>query len=161
VGRVVDPTAWVAGNYTVEFTTATDWQVVDDATPTPNVIATGTGFAAGQSISFNGITVRITGTPAATDTFEIQPAQDMDMFAMLEELAVTLESSGPTAAAGADFSNRIGEAIANIDQALERTIGVRAEVAIALVAQDIDLHAQCIYPNLQAAAQVFQTHGVA
>jgi flagellar hook-associated protein 3 FlgL len=136
VGRVVDPTSWVAGNYTVEFTTATDWQVVDDATPTPNVVATGTGFAAGQSISFNGITVRITGTPAAADTFEIQPAQDMDMFAMLEELAVTLETSGPTAAAGADFSNRIGAAIANIDQALERTIGVRSEIGARLSAVD-------------------------
>jgi len=136
VGRVVDPTAWVADNYTLQFTTATDWQVVDDTTPVPNVIATGANFAAGQSIAFNGITVRITGTPAANDTFEIQPAQDMDMFAMLEELAVTLETSGPTASAGADFSNRIGAAIANIDQALERTIGVRSEVGARLSAID-------------------------
>jgi flagellar hook-associated protein 3 FlgL len=136
VGRVVDPSAWVADNYTVQFTTATDWQVVDDTTPVPNVIATGTGFAAGQSIAFNGISVRITGTPAANDTFEIQPAQDMDMFAMLEELAVTLETSGPTATAGADFANRIGASIANIDQALERTIGVRSEVGARLSAID-------------------------
>jgi anti-anti-sigma regulatory factor len=40
-------------------------------------------------------------------------------------------------------------------------VGVRAEVAIALVEQDIDLRAQRIFPNLQAAVQVFQTYGVA
>src|SRR3954469_13746735 len=39
VGRVTNPTAWVPDNYTLQFTTATDWQVVDDTTPTPNVIA--------------------------------------------------------------------------------------------------------------------------
>jgi flagellar hook-associated protein 3 FlgL len=136
VGRVVDPTAWVADNYTVQFTTATDWQVVDDTTPVPNVIASGTGFTAGQSIAFNGINVRIGGTPAANDTFEIQPAQEIDMFAMLEELAVTLETSGPTSTAAADFSNRIGAAIANIDQAIERTIGIRSEVGTRLSAID-------------------------
>jgi len=36
-------------------------------------------------------------------------------------------------------------------------VGVRSEVAIALVAQEIDLTAQRIYPNLQAAVQVLQT----
>ncbi|HEY6123162.1 MAG TPA: flagellar hook-associated protein FlgL, partial [Steroidobacteraceae bacterium] len=30
VGTVTNPTAWVAGNYTLQFTSATDWQVVDD-----------------------------------------------------------------------------------------------------------------------------------
>lgn len=136
VGRVVDPTAWVAGNYTLHFISETEWEVVDDATPTPNVIATGADFAPGQSVSFNGITVTIQGTPAVDDTFEIQPAQAIDMFAMLEELAVTLESSGPGGTEGADFANRIGAAIANIDQALERTIGVRAEVGARLSAVD-------------------------
>ncbi len=44
VGRVVNSTAWVADNYTLQFTSPTDWQVVDDTLPTPVVIATGTGF---------------------------------------------------------------------------------------------------------------------
>src|SRR5688572_17666928 len=136
VGRVVDPTAWVTDNYTLQFTTATDWQVVDDTTPVPTVITSGTGFTPGQSISFNGITVAIAGTPAVNDTFEIQPAQNTDVFAMLEELAVALESSSPIAGGGADFNNRIGAAIANIDQALERTIGIRSEVGARLSAID-------------------------
>jgi flagellar hook-associated protein 3 FlgL len=83
VGQVTNAAAWVADNYTLQFTTATDWQVVDDATPTPNVIATGTGFTPGQSIAFNGVSVTVSGTPAINDSYTIQPAQNTDLFAML------------------------------------------------------------------------------
>lgn len=135
VGRVTDLASWVPDNYTLQFTNATDWQVVDDTTPTPNIIASGTGFQPGQSISFLGISVTITGTPAANDTFTLQPAQDLDMFAMLEDLATTLEGGGGVDTAG-EFSARIGVAIANIDQALNRVVGVRAEVGSRLSAID-------------------------
>jgi flagellar hook-associated protein 3 FlgL len=135
VGRVTDQASWIADNYTLQFTSASDWQVVDDTTPTPNVIATGTGFQAGQSISFRGISVTITGTPAANDTFTIQPAQNLDMFAMLEDLATTLEGGGGVDT-GPEFSARIGAAIANIDQAINRVVGVRAEVGSRLSAID-------------------------
>jgi flagellar hook-associated protein 3 FlgL len=136
VGRVSDPTAWVPDNYTLQFSSATDWQVVDDTTPTPNVVATGTGFSSGQSISFLGITVTITGTPAANDEFEIQPAQELDMFAMLEDLATTLEGGPGGGGTKAEFSTNIGAAIANLDQALDRVVGVRAEVGARLSAID-------------------------
>jgi flagellar hook-associated protein 3 FlgL len=135
VGRVTDQSSWIPDNYTLQFTNATDWQVVDDATPTPNVIATGTGFLPGQSITFRGVTVTITGTPAANDTFAIQPAQDLDMFAMLEDLAKTLEGSGGVDTK-AEFSARIGAAIANLDQGINRVVSVRAEVGSRLSAVD-------------------------
>ena len=135
VGRVSDKSSWVADNYTLQFTNATDWTVVDDATPTPNVVASGTGFQPGQSITFRGVTVTITGAPAANDTFTIQPAQNLDVFAMLEDLATTLEGSGGVDTAP-EFNARIGAAIANIDQALNRVVGVRAEVGSRLSAID-------------------------
>jgi len=136
VGRVSDPTAWIADNYTLQFTTATDWQVVDDTTPVPNVIASGTGFSAGQSVSFLGINVTISGSPAANDSFSIQPAQRTDVFAMLEELAVTLETGAPSGINSPSFNTNIGAAIANIDQALDRVVSVRADVGARLSAID-------------------------
>jgi flagellar hook-associated protein 3 FlgL len=136
VGKVTDPTAWVPDNYTLQFSSAADWQVVDDALPTPNVIATGTGFVSGQSITFRGVTVTVTGTPAANDTFNIQPAQKLDMFAMLDELATTLENASFTSGDAAVFKAQIGASIANLDQALDRTVGVRAEVGSRLSAID-------------------------
>jgi flagellar hook-associated protein 3 FlgL len=136
VGKVSDATQWVPDNYTIQFTSPTDWQVVDDTLPTPNVIATGTGFISGQSLTFSGVTVTITGTPAANDTFTVQPAQKTDMFAMLEDLALTLEGSTSTVTSAAQFSHGIGAAISNIDQALERTVTVRADIGSRLSAID-------------------------
>jgi len=136
VGRVTDPTQWVPDNYTLQFTTATDWQVVDDTLPTPTVIATGTGFVPGQGITFRGITVTLTGAPATNDSFDIRTAQKLDVFAMLSNLATTLEG-GPTGAqTNAEFSTNIGAAIANFDQALDHIVGVRAEVGARLQAID-------------------------
>jgi flagellar hook-associated protein 3 FlgL len=136
IGRVVDSTAWVADNYTLQFTTPTDWQVVDDTLPTPTVIASGSGFASGQSIQFLGANVTITGAPAAGDSFTIRPAQDTDMFAMLDELARTLEGAPAIAGSNAAFQAQIGASIANLDQALERSVSVRAEVGARLNAID-------------------------
>ena len=110
--------------------------MVDDSTPTPVVIASGTGFTSGQSISFLGVSVAVTGTPAANDTFSITPAQDTDMFAMLDELARTLEGDGAIAGSEAAFQAQIGAAIANLDSALERVVSVRAEVGTRLPAID-------------------------
>ena len=136
VGTVTNPTAWVPDNYTVQFTSATDWQVVDDTTPTPVVIASGTGFKSGQSISFLGVSVDITGTPAANDSFSITPAQNTDMFAMLDELARTLEGDPAIAGSEEEFRAQIGASLMNLDNALERVVSVRAEVGTRLQAID-------------------------
>jgi len=136
VGTVTDPSSWVAGNYTLQFTSATDWQVVDDGTPTPAVIASGSGFTSGQSISFLGVSVAVTGTPAANDTFSITPAQNTDIFSMLDELARTLEGDTAIAGSQAAFTAQIGASIANLDSALGRVVNVRAEVGTRLQAID-------------------------
>jgi flagellar hook-associated protein 3 FlgL len=136
LGTVTNPTAWVADNYTLQFTSPTDWQVVDDATPTPAVIASGTGFTSGQSISFLGVSVSVTGTPAANDSFSITPAQNTDIFAMLDTLARTLEGDPAIAGTEAAFQTELGASIANMDAALERVVGLRAEVGTRLQAID-------------------------
>ena len=135
-GTVTNPAAWVPGNYTVQFTSATDWQVVDDATPTPNVVATGTGFTSGQSISFLGVSVAITGAPATNDSFSVTPAQKTDVFAMLDELARTLEGDPAIAGSEAAFQAQTGASLLNLDAALERVVSVRAEVGTRLQAID-------------------------
>jgi len=136
VGTVTDRSAWVPGNYTLQFTSATEWQVVDDSTPTPAVIATGSGFTSGQSISFLGVSMTITGAPAANDSFDIAPAQNTDIFSMLDELARTLEGEDAIAGSSAAFQLQIGASIANLDAGLDRVVSVRAEVGTRLQAID-------------------------
>jgi flagellar hook-associated protein 3 FlgL len=136
VGTVTDRSAWVADNYTLQFTSASDWQVVDDSTPTPVTIASGSGFTSGQSISFLGVSVSITGTPAANDSFGITPAQNTDIFATLDELARALEGDATIAGGEAAFQTQLGASITNLDVGLERVVSLRAEVGTRLQAID-------------------------
>jgi flagellar hook-associated protein 3 FlgL len=136
VGTLVDPTAWVADNYTLRFTSATDWVVEDDTLPTPVAVASGTGFVAGQTIQFLGARVAINGTPAANDSFSIQPATATDMFTVLDDLISALEGGVGLPSDRAVFQQRIGASIADIDQGLARTLSVRAEVGSRLSAID-------------------------
>ena len=136
VGRVADLSAWVEDNYTLQFTSPTDWQVVDDTTPTPVVVASGSGFASGQAINFNGISVTVSGTPAANDAFTITPAQGVDLFAIVEDVAASLQLGTGTPQDSAVFKSRIGATLANLDKALDRIVTVRAEVGSRLSAID-------------------------
>jgi flagellar hook-associated protein 3 FlgL len=136
VGTVADPTAWVAANYTLQFTSATDWQVIDDGTPTPAVVASGAGFTSGQDIAFRGVSMTVTGAPAAGDSFSISPAKGTDIFSMLDELARTLEGDGAIAGSEAAFQAQLGASIANLDAGLGRVVSVRAEVGTRLQAID-------------------------
>jgi len=66
----------------------------------------------------------------------VKPAQKTDMFAMMENLALALEGSATTVTDAAQFSHGIGVAIANMDQALERTGTIRADIGSRLSAID-------------------------
>jgi len=136
VGTVVDPAAWVPGNYTLRFTSATDWVVEDDTTPTPVQVATGSGFASGNTIQFLGTRVTVTGAPATGDTFTIQAAQDTDMFTVLDDLIATLTSGTGLPSDKAVFQQQIGASIADIDESLDRVLSVRSEVGTRLSAID-------------------------
>lgn len=136
VGTMVDPAAWVADNYTLRFTSATDWVVEDDTLPTAVQVASGTGFVSGQAIQFLGTRVTVTGTPATGDTFTIESAQDMDMFAVLDDLIATLEGGAGLPSDKAVFQTNIGQSIADLDQSLARVLSVRSEVGSRLSAID-------------------------
>jgi flagellar hook-associated protein 3 FlgL len=136
VGTVVDPAAWIADNYTLRFTSATDWVIEDDTLPTPVQVASGAGFTSGQSINFLGARVTLTGAPATGDSFTIQPAQDTDIFSVLDNLIDTLDGGAGLPSDRAVFQQQIGTGIADLDQGLSRILSVRSEVGSRLSAID-------------------------
>jgi flagellar hook-associated protein 1 len=66
-GTVTSPGSWVKGKYTLQFTGASAWQVVNASN---TVVASGS-YTAGAAINFNGMQVHVSGTPAAGDSFSI------------------------------------------------------------------------------------------
>ncbi len=120
-GSVVNPTAWVADNYTISFSSPTQYQVTNSA---GTVVGSGT-YTSGDAIAFSGVQVTISGTPAAGDQFNLAPAGKASMFSTLNSLITTLNSGSLT---NAQLSTQIGQAIQQMDGALNNINNVQAGV---------------------------------
>jgi flagellar hook-associated protein 3 FlgL len=126
VGTVATPAAWVPDTYTISFTSPTDYSVTNSAgtVVSTGAASTGNGFQDGDSISFNGIQVPITGTPAAGDSFTVAKAGTASAFSTLSSLVTTLSSTKTSA----QISSQIGGALQQIDNAISNMSNVSASV---------------------------------
>ena len=131
-GAAVDPAAWVPDNYSINFLTATDYEVVDGGGTT---VTTGT-YDAGAVIAFNGIEVDITGAPAAGDSFRVSPSMNQDVFATIQNLIDVARQDPAGAAQRAVYHSEINSALIDIDQALDHVALVRTRVGARLNALD-------------------------
>jgi flagellar hook-associated protein 3 FlgL len=142
VGTVTTPSAWVPDTYSISFTSPTAYSVTNSA---GTVVSTGTAFADGDSISFNGIQVPITGTPAAGDTFTVAKAGNASAFSTLQGLITTLSSS---TLSSAQISSQIGGALQQIDNAISNMSNVSASAGARINS----------ITSSQGAAQTLQTN---
>jgi flagellar hook-associated protein 1 FlgK len=67
-GTVTDTAAWPRGNFTLSFTAANAWQVLDAS----GTLVKSGSYVAGAPIAFNGVQVSVSGTPATGDSFLIK-----------------------------------------------------------------------------------------
>lgn len=131
-GVVTNPSAWVPGNYTVNFTSATTWEVRDSLA---NVVSSGT-YTAGSTIAFNGAAVVVSGEPATGDSFAIGPATTKDMFRMLDDLATSLETAGSSPAGKSLISTTVANGLTQLDQALGHMTDTRSVLGARLSTLD-------------------------
>ena len=129
---VVDATAWDGGTYTVQFVTPDSYEVRDAA----NTVVQSGAYAAGDAISFRGLSLSLSGTAAAGDTLSVGPSATQSVFQTIDRLAQALASATPGAAAQAATGNVIGDSLEDLDRALERIGEVRAQVGGRLQAVD-------------------------
>jgi flagellar hook-associated protein 1 len=94
---VTNPTAYVAGTYTISFTSPTQYQVTNGAT-----VVTSGNYTSGSPISFNGSQVTLTGTPATGDTFSVGTASasnsgdNSNLNALVSALSASSMNGGTT-----------------------------------------------------------------
>lgn len=98
---VVDTTVYTPGEYHIRFTSASDYEVIDQSAPVPP-IATGTYTDSGD-IEFGGVRTSITGAPAIGDTFIVTQGQYRDIFQTMEVLMDSL--AGDSSTRGENLSN--------------------------------------------------------
>ncbi len=126
---VSDPADYTGGSFSIDFTAPNTYQVLD---ANNNVVTSGT-FTTGQSISFSGVQVTLTGQPAAGDSFSVAPSTNQSIFTTVQNLVNALQQQGTTSAAGeAQLNNSINVAINNIDQTLNQSENVQSSVGARL-----------------------------
>jgi flagellar hook-associated protein 3 FlgL len=142
VGTVTTPSAWVPDTYQISFTTPTAYTVTNSA---GTVVTTGNNFQDGDSISFNGASIPITGTPAAGDTFTVAKAGNASAFSTISNLITTLNNP---ALSSAQISSQIGGSLQQIDNAISNLSNVSASVGARINS----------ITSSQGAAQALQTN---
>jgi flagellar hook-associated protein 3 FlgL len=132
-GSVSDLSLWVPDDYTLRFTAANTWEVVDSSAA---VVTTGTYSGEQGTVSFNGISVSIKGTPAIGDEFQITESHTEDLFTTLNSLVSSLEAPASGGPARAQLSTDLGVTLQQLDKSLDHMLGVRAEVGTRLSSLD-------------------------
>lgn len=155
VGNVTDPTAFQKHAYTIQFTSATTFDVTDTTNST--VILSNQSYIADQAITFNGLQTAIDGAPASGDTFTIQPSTRQDLFATLDNLASALETAADAPPAKtAQLHQTLANSLAELDQGLDHLTGIRAKIGSRLNAledqqntnSDFSVHLQQIISDI-------------
>ncbi len=129
---VSSPGAWDGTPRTLRFTAPDTWEAVDAG---GTVVASGS-YADGDTITFEGLSVRLGGMPAAGDTFDVRASAGQDVFAIVANLADALEQPIAGPADSARQAGAIGRALSDLDQAAGRFSDVRSTVGARLAAVD-------------------------
>ncbi|WP_434928725.1 flagellar hook-associated protein FlgL [Shewanella sp. HL-SH2] len=94
--KITNQASHIADTYTFNFTpngSGVDLQVLDSGGGT---VATVTNFNSTTPVSFNGIDVKLDGSPVAGDSFTIEPVETVSVFDTFNKALALLESPNST-----------------------------------------------------------------
>ena len=126
---VTNTTAWNAAtasgpvNYAITFDAAGNW-TASDVNHGNATVATGT-YKDGGSISFNGMSIALSGTPSAGDSVSVQSGQTQNVFATLTNMVNALNNTGSN---NAQLSNTLSRQIESLDQAQNQVSATQTDV---------------------------------
>jgi flagellar hook-associated protein 3 FlgL len=122
--------AYTGHSYEIRFTSPTAYEI-RDLTDTTAAPVPGT-YASGEAISFGGLQLNISGSPATGDTFKVEPSTNENIFETLNNLIGILETPIVTGADKAAYTNGLAEAQRTLGNALDHVLTVRASVGSRL-----------------------------
>lgn len=123
-GEVVNPGALTGHDYSIQFTvvgSTTTWTVMDDTTATP--VLSNQPYTSGQTITFDGMALVASGTPANGESLRITPAGRDSVFGTLDR---AIAGVAGTVATGST-AHEAARALTEIDAAMARVSSARGE----------------------------------
>ena len=139
MGSVIDDSAWDERTYEIVFTSATQYDIVDD---TSTIVANGT-YNPGDTIELAGVNVSLNGPAAAGDRFTVRSSERSDVMTIVEQLAVTLETKTHSSSERAAQNNGLNVALSDISRAIDHLVEVQTSIGARLnvVEQEENLNA--------------------
>lgn len=124
-------------DFVISFPTPTTYQVDTKTTPSVSIVAA-TAFTSGSPITFGGLQISISGTPAAGDSFNVATAKNAgtDVFAAISDVITALRTPADSPKAQAQILNALSTANRKITNAHDNVLTVRSSVGSRL--QELD-----------------------
>jgi len=137
VGRSGDAASWNGQRYSVQFTSATTYDVIAaDGT----ALVSAATYTPGEDVQVAGVRLSLDGQPAPGDRFEIGPAAAVDIFATLDALAAALNQEVSSPADQAVLNNALNAGLRDISCANDHLIDARSIIGTQL--KQIDTSAE-------------------
>lgn len=129
-GSVTDNTLFQKHDYSIQFTSPTTYDVIDNTTAT--TLVTGATYTADAQIQFAGLQVSISGTPATGDNFQVKPSANQDLFQTVNNFIDILKNPPANDAEKAQRRQKMNAFMSDLDQTFEHVNANRSEVGTRL-----------------------------
>lgn len=129
-GAVLDPAAYVADNYTMNFATNSSGQLVvmvngstsGNVLPPSGLVDDAPVYIEGAAITFNGMEFTVKGAPQAGDSFAIAPSQNESIFTTVQRMIANLNLPFDTATQKAATETENNQILAQLSNALNNVL---------------------------------------
>jgi flagellar hook-associated protein 3 FlgL len=121
---VTGAAGYTGGTFSINFTAANTYNVENAASV---VVGTGT-YTPGQTITYGGAQIALSGQPAVGDSFDVTPSGNQSLFSTVQNLVTALQAGANSSSSKPALNNSIATALNNIDQAISQTSTVQADV---------------------------------
>lgn len=145
-------------NYTIAFNQAASTDPIGYVITNGAGAAIGSGtYSEGDSISFTGVHLRMSGTPADGDVINVDPSRNRSIFDAVKGIADALDRPAQDSASTARLHNEVAQGLANLDQGLDHLSSIRAGIgsrlnnieAVHNINQDLKLQLQTVVSQTQ------------
>lgn len=135
-GSVTNPSLLTGSAYRIDFAVAAGVTTYSVVRASDSAVVANGNYASPTTVTFDGISVTVEGTPANADRFNVAPAGYQSVFDMMSAAIATLRQPVTGAAGQARLTTGLGSALASIDQALDHLSLKRADIGTALAELD-------------------------
>jgi len=134
---VASPTsaaAFQSGTAPVTVNFITGASGLEYTTTQSGVTSAAVAVATGDTVQIGGLDFQVSGTPAAGDSFTVSPSRPQSVFALTQNLAATLSSTGSTPAQQAQTRQQLNNDLSSLAQYQQAVTTAQAQNGVTLQA---------------------------